>query len=76
MQKVVGRSSEARSKKAQKHTAESHQLELVGNQGLNPFVSGSFKENTVLRKEYIQRKRNVKTGKVNRRKETYILPTE
>ena len=42
---------EARSKKGQKHTAESHQRELVGNQGLNPFVSGSFKENTVLRKE-------------------------
>ena len=42
---------EARSKKAQKHIAESHQRELVGNQGLNPFVSGSFKENTMLKKE-------------------------
>ena len=51
VQKVDGRSFEAISKKAQKHTAETHQRELVGNQGLNPFVSGSFKENTVLRKE-------------------------
>ena len=51
VQKVVGRSFEARSKKAQKHTAESHRRELVGNQGLNPFISGSFKENTVLIKE-------------------------
>ena len=40
-----------RSKKTQKHTVESHQRELIRNQRQNPFVSGSSKENTVLRNE-------------------------
>ena len=54
-----------RSKKTQKHTVESHQRELIRNQRQNPFVSGSSKENTVLRNELSQRKRNVKTSGVN-----------
>ena len=40
-----------RSKKTQKHTVESHQGELIRNQRQNSIVSGSSKENTVLRNE-------------------------